>query len=572
MEATFIGFRMWAQAVVQAGTTDVDAVRQAMYRQRIKAPSGFEEVMNTNHHLSKPVMIGKVDASGTFDVIWQSINPVRADAWSKYIPDSAKRTADWTFPWVCGGLYRADIQGMVMVGLLDFPTHTARKRLQWQNERVADRRCGAGTLQAALCAAQTTITSKGVVLTLRNLVSLAALSIGLLTVAACSVPEREPAVPQADTARAMPLGIPNARFYADGDPKPVIEEGMRALEREEAAQQVAGKAGPSQAGTQLPPVSFLAVSGGGDNGAFGAGLMNGWTEAGTRPDFKMVTGISTGALTAPFAFLGPDYDAVLREVYTSMTPEKVYRPRRLLAALFDDAMADTSPLAEVIVRYADQKMFDAIAREYQKGRLLMIGTTDLDAQRPVIWNIGAIAASGHPDGLALFRKILRASAAIPGAFPPVLVDVEIDGKKYQEMHVDGGTMAQLFLYPASVDLSRSGVRRVRHAYIIRNARLDPDYSANERRTISIAGRAINTMLASSGKNDVLRTYFVSQRDGVDYNLAYIGSDFKAPKTGEFDQAYMNALYQYGYQQAKGGQAWHKTPPSLETPAMVPVKP
>jgi urea transport system substrate-binding protein len=103
MEATFIGFRMWAQAVVQAGTTDVNAVRQALYGQRIKAPSGFEVVMNTNHHLSKPVMIGKINSSGTFDIIWQSINPVRADAWSKYIPDSAKRTADWTFPWVCGG-------------------------------------------------------------------------------------------------------------------------------------------------------------------------------------------------------------------------------------------------------------------------------------------------------------------------------------------------------------------------------------------------------------------------------------------------------------------------------------
>ena len=103
MEATFIGFRMWAQAVTQAGTTDVNAVRQAMYRQRLKAPSGFEVVMNTNHHLSKPVMIGRINASGTFDIIWQSMSPVRGDAWSKYIPDSAKRTADWTFPWVCGG-------------------------------------------------------------------------------------------------------------------------------------------------------------------------------------------------------------------------------------------------------------------------------------------------------------------------------------------------------------------------------------------------------------------------------------------------------------------------------------
>ena len=119
-----------------------------------------------------------------------------------------------------------------------------------------------------------------------------------------------------------------------------------------------------------------------------------------------------------------------------------------MAALFDDAMADTSPLAETIARYTDQAMFDAIAREYQKGRLLLIGTTDLDAQRPVIWNVGAIAASRHPKSLDLFRKILLASASIPGAFQPVLLDVEIDGARFQEMHVDGGAIAQLFLYPA----------------------------------------------------------------------------------------------------------------------------
>jgi hypothetical protein len=196
----------------------------------------------------------------------------------------------------------------------------------------------------------------------------------------------------------------------------------------------------------------------------------------------MVTGVSTGALIAPFAFLGPDYDAALREVYTSMTAEKVYRARGLSAALFDDAMADTGPLAEIISLHANQKMLDAIALEYQRGRLLMIGTTDLDAQRPVIWNIGAIAASGKPGALELFRKILRASAAIPGAFQPVFVDIEIDGKKYQEMHVDGGAIAQLFLYPPSIDISASGIRRQRTAYIIRNAKLDPDYAASERRT------------------------------------------------------------------------------------------
>jgi predicted patatin/cPLA2 family phospholipase len=389
------------------------------------------------------------------------------------------------------------------------------------------------------------------------LIALIGLSIGL---AGCSHPDRGPAVPSADTTRALPLGIANARFFADGDPGPMIEEGTRALAREVATLHAAGKST-----ARLPPAYYLAVSGGGDNGAFGAGLMKGWTETGTRPEFKIVTGVSTGALIAPFAFLGPNHDAALREVYTTMTPDRVFVRRRLTAALFDDAMADTTPLAEIIAKYADQKMFDEIAREYDKGRLLLIGTTDLDAQRPVIWNIGALAASGHPKALDLYREILRASAAIPGAFQPVLIDVEIDGKKFQEMHVDGGAIAQLFLYPPSIELGRLGDKRERRAYIIRNARLDPDHATTERRTINIAGRAIAVMLASSGYNDVLRTYFVSRRDGVDYNLAYIGSDFTAPRAGEFDQAYMQALYDYGYRQAREGRAWRKVPPGLPAP-------
>lgn len=393
---------------------------------------------------------------------------------------------------------------------------------------------------------------------LRKALVFAALAIGITALGACSIPERGPGVPQADTARALPLGIPNARFFADGDPGAMIEEGTRAFEREQAALRAEGK--PL---TRLTPVYYLAVSGGGDNGAFGAGLMTGWTALGTRPEFKMVTGVSTGALIAPFAFLGPDYDDALRDVYTNMTPDKVFKVRGLTAALFDDAMADTGPLSQVISTYADQKMLDAIAREYRQGRLLLIGTTHLDAQRPVIWNIGAIAASGQPGALDLFRKILRASAAIPGLFQPVLFDVEVDGKKYQEMHVDGGAIAQLFLYPPSLNIGTAAVRRVRHAYVIRNARLDPDYAASERRTISIAGRAISTMLAASGQNDVLRTYFVTQRDGVDYNLAYIGADFSAPKAGEFDQSYMRALYAYGFQEGKDGRAWHKVPPGLQ---------
>ena len=400
---------------------------------------------------------------------------------------------------------------------------------------------------------------------MHRLLTFALVSVAL-AISACSHPTRGPAVPRADTARALPLGIPNARFFADGDPTLMVEEGTRAVQREVATLRAEGK---TPARMNLPPVYFLAVSGGGDNGAFGAGLLNGWSETGTRPEFKMVTGVSTGALIAPFAFLGPDYDAALREVYTTMTAERVYRARGITAALFDDAMADTTPLAQIIAKYADQKMFDAIAREYGEGRLLLIGTTDLDAQRPVIWNIGALAASGKPGALDLFRKILRASAAIPGIFQPVMVDVELEGRPYEEMHVDGGAIAQLFLYPPSIDVART-LQRKRHAYIIRNARLDADWAMSDRRTITIAGRAISTMLAASGQNDVLRTYFVSQRDGVDYNLAYIGTDFVGPeKKGEFDQAYMQALYAYGYQQAKAGKEWHKLPPGLSKAAGMP---
>jgi hypothetical protein len=381
---------------------------------------------------------------------------------------------------------------------------------------------------------------------------------GSLVAAGCSHPERLPAVPRGDTSRAHPLGLPNARFNP-ADPGPFMEEGNKAYERELALLRAQGKRTD-----RLPPVYYLAMSGGGDNGAFGSGLLNGWTAMGNRPEFKLVTGVSTGALIAPFAFLGTAYDPQLKEVYTTITPQMVYRERGLTAALFDDAMADTTPLSEVIARFADEKLLAAIAAEYNKGRLLLIGTTDLDAQRPVIWNIGAIAASGHPGALELVRKILRASAAIPGAFQPVMFDVEVDGKKYQEMHVDGGAIAQLFLYPPTIDLRHSGIKRERHAYVVRNARLDSDWANSERQTLNIAARAINTMLSASGHNDVLRTYFVTQRDGVHYHLAYIGADFQPPpKKGEFDPPYMKALYEYGYRKASQPDAWHKAPPALE---------
>jgi Patatin-like phospholipase len=376
----------------------------------------------------------------------------------------------------------------------------------------------------------------------------------VMLVAGCSSPERLPPVPDAETFRAQPLGLANARFFATVDLDGMMAEGRRSVERQ---RQALGLTDPDET---LPTAHFLAISGGGDNGAFGSGLLVGWTEAGDRPEFQMVTGISTGALIAPFAFLGPDYDGPLRDVYTTITADDVFSQRGVIGAIFEDAMADTTPLWDLISKFVDEKLMAAIAGEYEKGRLLLIGTTDLDSQLPVLWNIGAIAASGHPGALDLIRKILRASSAVPGFFQPVLIDVELDGKSYQELHVDGGAIVQMFLYPPTIDLKRQGPKRERKAYLIRNARLDAEWADVEPRTLSIAGRAISTMIHYGGSNDVLRIYFITQRDGVDYNLAYIGRDFAAPRAGDFDKAYMNALYDYAYQQARQGYQWKKEPP------------
>jgi hypothetical protein len=248
-------------------------------------------------------------------------------------------------------------------------------------------------------------------------------------------------------------------------------------------------------------------------------------------------------------------------VYTTVSAEDIYTERWFLDGIFNDAMSDTTPLWELISGYVDAPMLAAIAREYQKGRLLLIGTTDLDAQRGVIWNIGAIAASGNPGAVDLVRKILRASSAVPGIFQPVMIDIDVDGKPYQELHVDGGAIQQMFLYPSSIDV-RKLAHENRRAYLIRNAREDPEWADVERETMSIAGRSVSTMIHASGWNDLVRIYYTTREDGIDYNLAYIGSDFARSEAGEFDKAYMNALFDYGYQQARRGYPWCKMPPGL----------
>ncbi|MEW6250858.1 MAG: patatin-like phospholipase family protein [Planctomycetota bacterium] len=382
--------------------------------------------------------------------------------------------------------------------------------------------------------------------------------------AGCAGPTRQRAVPLELQDRALIPGLtPAVRTWGSGLNPEFHRELLESVRREQAYRASTGQHGP------LPPAEFLAISGGGQNGAFTAGLLCGWTAAGNRPVFKAVTGISTGALIAPFAFLGPKYDETLRRVYTRVRTRDILTPRPLLAALFSDALADNRPLWRLLESVVDQKLVDEIAAEYAKGRVLFIGTTNLDARRAVIWNVTAIAASGSPRALELIRSIMIASAAIPAAFPPVFIEVAVDGGHYYEMHVDGGAMTQVFLYPPSVKLKEqaaaAGIVRERRAYIIRNARLDPDWAQTERRTLKIAARAIDALLATQGVGDLYRTYLNTQRDGVDYNLAFIPPTFKCSPKEAFDMAYMNELFKVGYDLARGGYPWQKAPPSFETP-------
>ena len=339
-----------------------------------------------------------------------------------------------------------------------------------------------------------------------------------------------------------------------------IDDYLKSLELEEAYLAKQGHTG------SLPPIAMLAISGGGDNGAFAAGFLNGWTKEGTRPQFKLVTGVSTGALVAPFAFLGPAYDKKLKEFYTSISLKDIAKKRSILSVMTNDAMADNTPLKNLVKKIVDQDMLDAIATEYAKGRMLLVGTVDLDARRPVIWNITKIAASHRPGSLELARSLLIASSAIPATFPPVMINVEVGNKKYQEMHVDGNTAAQVFVYPAAVRLKdvaeTVGVHRERKLYILRNARLDPEWAQVERRTLPIAAQAISTLIQYQGIGDLYRIYTVTRRDDIDFNLAYIPPTFKTPHKTEFDTVYMRALYDLAYSMAEKGYIWTKEPPVL----------
>jgi hypothetical protein len=310
--------------------------------------------------------------------------------------------------------------------------------------------------------------------------------------------------------------------------------------------------------------NFLAISGGGGDGVYAAGILNGWTKSGQRPSFEVVTGVSTGALAAPFAFLGPEYDGVLKSIYTGYSDTDLVIDRGLLG-LLGSARYDTSPLKHVVEQYLTDDLLDAIAQEYSRGRRLLVLTTNIDEQRPVIWDLSAIAASKQPSRRELFVQVLLASSAVPGIFPPVRIKVDVNGRRFDELHVDGGVTAQLFFAPPRVrfphyDKAVFGHLRSRTLYVIRNGKLAPDYKTTEERALPLAIRSIATLTKYQGLADLRRLDLVARQNNARLLFTSIPSDFSLIAQSEFDIGYLQKLFSVGEEMGASGQAWKSGPP------------
>jgi hypothetical protein len=391
-------------------------------------------------------------------------------------------------------------------------------------------------------------------------VRLALAAFSMLMLAGCLSVDRSDAVPQTLVDSAEVAGYSRIRIWGD-DASSIPPEQLLAIVKQRA---LAAKSDP---GMDPRHVNALTLSGGGSSGAFGAGVLAGWSETGARPKFDIVTGISTGSLIAPFAFLGSSYDDELSEAFTSISDDDIYKMNSLLGAFRSGAVTSNAPLRRMLDKYITDQVIDEVAREYGKGRRLLVGTTNLDSERPVIWNMGAIAASGRPDRAKLFKDVIIASTSIPGMFPPVHLKVTAGGKVFDEMHVDGGTSTQVFLLPPgltarSLDAKMPFKVESRRLFIIRNARTTPEYSAVKPRLAAIAEKSISSLIKADGVGDLYRLYAVAQRDRIDYNLIDIPRDFTVEAKSPFDKDYMRALYRAGYEMGRGGVPWKKVPPGF----------
>jgi len=386
---------------------------------------------------------------------------------------------------------------------------------------------------------------------------------GLALLAACgTATPRNPSPAPLPIAQAAPYGLqgPGLRYWGDAldeAERRLVDEGWPGFARRRWARDI-------RAGRPLTH-DILVLSGGGPDGAFGAGLLNGWSARGDRPAFDMVTGVSTGAILALFAFLGEDFDDEMTQVYTSFSTRDLLAPAIFSALGGGAALTDASNFRALIEQYVDDAVVARLAESYAQGRILLIGTTNLDVARPVVWNVTGIAASGHPDARRLIHDVIQASSAIPGAFPPVLIPVETAaGAVFDELHVDGGATQQLMLFSPEISLSRierrMGLSVDRTVHVVVNNALRKPYAPVELRIAAIAGRASSSLIGGSGSGDLYKVFAIATRDGMDLRVVGIPSDFEEVASEPFDPEYMRELYELGYDYGEAGDRWRDAPP------------
>jgi hypothetical protein len=371
----------------------------------------------------------------------------------------------------------------------------------------------------------------------------------LLTLSACATVGRREA-PLLTSGDAAPTGFTREVMYVDDGREDHDDDTTRLL----------WKIRESAAGGRI---NVLALSGGGSGIAFGAGALVGWTRSGTRPEFQIVTGVSAGALLAPLAFLGPSWDHTVTEAFSGVQTQHLMQSH-WIRALFGASVYRGEPLVELVDRYVTDDMLRAVAAQASRGRLLLVGTTDLDHERTVIWDMGRIAAEGGERARRLFRDVLVASASIPGIFPPVLIRVREGGVEFDEMHVDGTTTAPFFIGPKTGPMSREDMQALEGAtvYVIVNGQLGGSRLTTPVRTVSIVRRGVDAVLESSSRAAVEAAESVSNQAEMTLRVSEIPDDY--PYTGWLDMgpANMGALFDFGVRCAAQNGLWDSAPHAL----------
>lgn len=296
---------------------------------------------------------------------------------------------------------------------------------------------------------------------------------------------------------------------------------------------------------------LLALSGGGANGAWGAGVMTAWSDP---PTFEVVTGVSTGALIAPFVFAGRSFDPALTQAYTGGQADGLLKSRGLLA-LFLPGVFDPAPLRDLVLDNVDETLLRAVAAEHAKGRRLYVATTSLDTQTQIVWDMGALASRDDVASRVLFVNVLIASASIPGAFPPVPLTYDHDGRQVSEIHVDGGTVANFLVAPEPLLLADNlGARGEGRIWVLVNGKPEPKFQVATLSPARIAARSFDTMMKAITRSDLANTAQFARVNGMTMNVAMIGPETEEDSL-DFGRENMNRLFQAGRAAMQAGQAW-----------------